>query len=144
MSPLSNQLQLYSTRTPFQQRYFSACSRIHRSTSHINHCQIAPRDIRLVLVKKVERGLPGGTSDHPESQVAASLHPLSTARRPGVVAGNRRKCQFTPRTSRLLLTKVIICALLQSRFVRCSPAAGSRRHLLQLHHQLMSVTDSAG
>lgn len=34
----------------------------------------------------------------------------ASARRPGVVAGNRRKCQFTPRTSRRhsLLAKVII------------------------------------
>ena len=30
------------------------------------------------------------------------------ARTPGVVAGNRRKCQFTPRTSRLLLLPTLI------------------------------------
>ena len=47
-----------------------------------------------------------GTSDHPESARWRSAS--APACRPGVVAGNRRKCQFTPRTSRLLLLLTLI------------------------------------
>ena len=75
----------------------------------------------------------------------------ASARRPGVVAGNRRKCQFTPRTSRLLLLPTLIAGKGDDHLccVGSNPAArpllvSSRDHLLQLHHQSMSVTDSAG
>ena len=51
--PLSSQLQLYSTRTPFQQKYFSsACLLIFRSTLHINNCHYRSKRFQIGLSQK--------------------------------------------------------------------------------------------